>query len=108
MRLKLMTKVIEKKAQKQYSMGSDFNQMVVAKFFNPCGAGTWYLMNQDPEDTNYLWGIVSLHAVEMGSFSLSDLKEYRGPMGIGIERDKFFKPMKAQDVWDALQAGRHI
>jgi hypothetical protein len=108
MRLKLMTKVIEKKAQKQFPMGSDMEQMVVAKFFNPCGNWTWYLMNQDPNDTDYLWGIVKGFEVEMGSFSLNELKSFKGPLGIGIERDKFFKPMKAKDVWKTLMDGKHI
>ena len=106
--MKLITKAIEKKAQKQYPMGSDMNQMVVAKFFDPCGGWTWYLMNQDPNDTNYLWGIVKGIYIEMGSFSLNELQAYRGRLGIGIERDKFFKPMKAKDVYNALMEGEHI
>lgn len=106
--MKLITKAIEKKAQKQFPMGSDMNQMVIAKFFDPCGGWTWYLMNQDPNDTNYLWGIVKGIYIEMGSFSLNELQAYRGRLGIGIERDKFFKPMKAKDVYNALMEGEHI
>lgn len=108
MKLKLMTKAIEKKAQKQFTQGSDMEQMVVAKFFDPCGNWTWYLMNQDPNDTNYLWGIVKGFEIEVGSFGLNDLLTYKGPFGIGIERDKFFKPMKAKDVYQALLDGKHI
>ncbi len=106
--MKLITKVIEKKAQKQYPMGSDMNQMVVAKFFDPCGGWTWYLMNQDPNDTDYLWGIVKGFEIEVGSFSLNELQSYRGRLGLGIERDRYFTPMKAKDVYDALIAGKHI
>ena len=52
--MKLFTKEIEEKAQPQFSRGNELeSQVVVAKFFNPTGAGTWYLMNQDPEDKNY-------------------------------------------------------
>jgi hypothetical protein len=107
-RMKLMTKAIEKKAQKQFPMGSDMEQMVVAKFFNPTGGWTWYLMNQDPNDTDYLWGIVKGFEVEVGSFSLSELTNFRGQFGLGIERDRFFKPMKAKDVFKALNEGKHI
>ena len=85
--MKLMTKVIERKAQKQFPMGSDFKQMVVAKFFDPTGSWVWYLMNQDPKDTDYCWGIVKGFEVEMGSFSISELQNYRGRFGLGIERD---------------------
>lgn len=106
--MKLMTKAIEKKAQKQYSKGSDMDQMIVAKFFDPTGSWTWYLMNQDPDDNDYLWGIVKGNEVEVGSFSLSELTKFRGRLGIGIERDMYFKPMKAKDVLKALQSGKHI
>ena len=65
--MKLMTKEIEKKARTQYPLGSDMTQNVVAKFFDPTGSWTWYLMNQDPEDPDYLWGIVKGFEVEMGA-----------------------------------------
>jgi hypothetical protein len=100
--MKLITKVIEKQAQKQFKMGNDMKQKVVAKFFNPCGSWTWYLMNQDPNDTDYLWGIVVGYEVEVGSFSLSELVGYRGRMGLGIERDTSFKPCVAQDLFEKL------
>lgn len=106
--MKLMTKVITKKAQKQFSQGSDMNQMVVAKFFWPCGSWTWYLMNQDPNDHDYLWGIVKGHEVEMGSFSLSELSNYRGSFGLGIERDLYFTPKPAKEIWDKLNRGEHV
>lgn len=104
----LMTKEISKKAQAQYPKGSDFNQMVVAKFFDPCGSWSWYVMNQCPEDPDYLWGIVNGFEVECGSFSLSELQAVKGPLGIGIERDLHFKPMLAKEVWEKLLAGQHI
>jgi len=47
--MKLMTKQIEKRAQAQYEKGNDLSQDVVAKFFDPTGSWTWYLMNQDPQ-----------------------------------------------------------
>jgi hypothetical protein len=107
--MKLMTKAIEKAARKQYDKGWDFKtQKVVAKFFDPSGPYTWYLINQDPDDTDYLWGFVKGHEVEQGSFSLFDLTEHKGPLGLGIERDKFFKPMPATEVWQALLDGKHI
>lgn len=69
----LMTQEITKKAQQQYPLGSDMDkQMIVAKFFTPWSNWTWYLMNQDPEDPNYLWGIVKGFEVEIGSFRPSE------------------------------------
>jgi len=104
--MKLLTKDIEKKAKSQYEKGSDLDQMVVAKFFNPSGLGTWYLMNIG-EDGDYCWGIVDLFEIEMGSFSLNDLKEIKLPFGLKIERDLYFAPIKAKDLWDGLNNGKH-
>lgn len=98
----LMTKGISKKAQAQYPLGSDFKQKVVAKFFTPDSNWTWYVMNQDPNDPDYLWGIVDGFEVEMGSFSLSEIESITGPLGLLVERDKFWIPVTAQEVWDTL------
>ena len=107
--MKLMTKAITKAAQEQYAKGSDLDsQKVVAKFFNPTGSWSWYLMNQDPDDPDYLWGIVKGFEVEIGSFSLSELQNFRGQFGLGIERDISFQPMPANEVYDKLLQGRHI
>lgn len=97
--MKLFTKAIEAKAQAQFPLGNDLEkQVVVAKLFNPSGAGTWWLMNQDPNDTDYLWGVVDLFEVEVGSFSKSELENYVGVFGLGIERDLYFEEVNAK-VW---------
>ena len=106
--MKLLTKEITKKAQEQYDKGSDMEQMVVAKFFNPVGSWTWYLMNLDPEDSDYAWGIVNGHAVEMGAFGIKELEELQLPLGMKIERDLYFEPMKASEVWEQLNNGEHV
>jgi hypothetical protein len=107
--MKLMTKAIEKAAQKQFPYGNDWDkQKIVAKFFDPCGSWTWYLMNQDPKDPDYLWGIVNGFAVECGSFSLSELEGTKTRFGLGIERDKYFTPISVKELWDKLQKGIHV
>jgi hypothetical protein len=109
--MKLMTKEIERLARSQhvrYAASSLGELMVVAKFFDPCGSWTWYLITQDPDDADYLWGIVKGFELEMGSFSLKELKEYKGKFGLGIERDLYFRPMSAKEVWDRLGRGEHI
>jgi hypothetical protein len=94
----LFTEAIETKAQAQFPFCSDLEkQVVVAKFFNPTGAGTWYLVNQDPNDPDYCWGVVQLFETEVGSFSKSELENYRGKFGLGIERDLHFEEMNAKE-----------
>lgn len=107
--MKLTTKKIERPAQKQYPLGNDLeNQQVVAKLFCPWNQWTWYLMNQDPEDPDYCWGIVKGFEVEIGSFSLGELARIRGPFGLKIERDLYFSPMTAADVYKRVKAGGHV
>lgn len=104
--MRLMTEAHKRQAQKQYAMGSDLEQKIVCKVFDPCGSYTAYIMNQDPNDPDYLWGIVSWMEVEMGSMSLSDLSTVKNRFGLGMERDLHFGDHTAQWVWDELQAGR--
>jgi len=106
--MKLLTKEIKEKALKQFPLGSDFGQDIVAKFFTPWTNWTWYLMNIDPEDGDYCWGIVRGFEVEAGSFSLSELAGIKGPFGLKIERDLHFKPIKAKELWERLLKGEHI
>lgn len=106
--MKLFTKEIEAKAQAQFSLGSDMeSQIVVAKFFNSTGAGIWYLMNQDPNDPDYLWGFVQLYEIEVGSFSKSELENYKGRFGLGIERDLYFKEVNAKVLFEKLTGNYH-
>ena len=107
--MQLLTKAIKAKAEKQFPLGSSLEtQKVVAKFFDPVGSWTWYLMNIDPEDENYAWGIVKGAEVEMGSFSLKDLQEHKGRFGLGIERDLWFTPVNASELWERLTKGEHV
>ena len=101
--MKLLTDSIKNEAEKQYAKAGDMDQKVVAKFFDPVGSWTWYLMNKDPE-SDYCWGIVNGMAVEMGSFGLSELEEYTGHFGLGIERDEYFEPVEAKVIWEKLNA----
>ena len=103
--MKLLTKKITEQAQKQYKKGDNIDdQMIVAKFFNPMGSWTWYLMNHDPEDSDYAWGIVDGNAVEMGSWLMSQLQNQKLPLGLGIERDILFQPIQARQLWEELNA----
>ncbi len=60
------------------------------KFFTPDSNWTWYASEFDGEDT--FFGLVSGMEVELGYFSLKELEEARGPLGLPVERDLFFEP----------------
>lgn len=106
--MKLFTKDIDQKLFEQYPKGSDLNnQMVVAKIFNPYGRGTWYLLNSDPEDPDYIWAITDLFEVEVGSVSRTDLESIKfKPFMLGLERDLMFEPVNAMELYKGLQNGK--
>ena len=65
--------------------------IVIAKFFNTVGAGTWYATAYNPEHKVF-FGYVSIfgdHCDEWGTFSLEELQEFSGGFGLGIERDLY-------------------
>ena len=60
------------------------------KFFTPDSSWTWYASEFDGEDI--FFGLVIGHFVELGYFSLAELEETTGPLGLHIERDLYFEP----------------
>ena len=94
--MKLLTKAIKEKLIANHkNQDKEFSKefKVVVKFFNPYGRGTWYLSELDPE-TNIAYGLCVLDYNELGYVSLDELSEYKGPLGLGIERDKYFSSNK--------------
>lgn len=88
---KLLTKEIEKKLPALYSQdGKDPSKVrVIVKFFNPCGAGTWYATEYDPEQRLF-FGYAKITDGELGTFSLDELASFRGRFGLPIERDLYW------------------
>jgi hypothetical protein len=64
---------------------------VQAKFFTPDSSWSWYCVEFDGDDT--FFGLVVGFEIEMGHWSLSELESARGPWGLPIERDLWFKPV---------------
>lgn len=101
--MKLITKELEKKFKKFpiYSQDGQGDQSkIICKFFNPCGVGTWYVMEaKKQEDGDYLFfGYVDLLEKELGYFTLNELKSLRLPFGLTIERDLYFSPCTLADI----------
>ena len=106
--MKLFTKDIDKKLFAQYSKGAELEgQKVIAKIFNPYGRGIWYLLNSDPEDPDYIWAIVDLIDVEMGSVSRMELENIKvPPFNLHLEIDLYFDEINAKELWDGLMEGK--
>ncbi len=77
------------------SQSEETDPMVIAKFFCPWGAATWWVFEYDGEDI--LFGFAYLlneESAELGYISKKDLESIRGFGGLRIERDHNFEPKK--------------
>lgn len=72
--------------------------IALLKLFTPDSSWTWYASEFDGEDL--FFGLVDGFETELGYFSLSELKEARGPLGLPIERDLFYQPKTLQELLD--------
>ena len=95
--MKLLTKEILKKTPALYAQdGRGEDAIAFAKFFNPCGNETWYMTEFNPEDGT-AFGKCIIWEEELGYFNVNELAAVKGPIGIGIERDLWFKPTPLKD-----------
>lgn len=95
--MKLITKEIESLFEK-YPIGSQEGKMkdalVLVKYFNPMGVGTWLITEAEWDakaNTWIMFGYCHLYEWEWGYVALSDLENLKLPFGMGIERDLYCK-----------------
>lgn len=95
--MKLLTKELISKLRKAplYSReGSPEHTPIIVKFFDPCGAATWYVTEGSEMDNGdwMFFGFADLGhgSGELGYFQLSELTTLRRPFGLAIERDRHF------------------
>lgn len=67
------------------------NALAIVKFFTPWTNWTWYASEYDPEQ-RLCFGVVVGHERELGYFSIEELEGIKGPAGLTIERDLYWKP----------------
>jgi len=75
-----------------YATENEDDPLVHAKFFTPDGQWTWYAIEFDGDDTFY--GFVKGNFDELGYFSLREIQEVRGTLGLPVERDRYFEPTR--------------
>jgi len=79
-----------------YSQEKEKDPIVYVKFFHPLSPWTWYATEYDPKERIF-YGWVYGDFPEMGYFSLEEM-EQTIVMGLGMERDLYFKPMRLSEV----------
>lgn len=80
----------------------------VAKLFTPDAGATWLLTELDHEDPTIAFGLcdLGLGFPELGYVSIEELEQVRGPLGLPIERDKYFEAKFPLSVYS--EAARRI
>jgi hypothetical protein len=76
--------------------GDAISSLFRVKLFDPCGSWTWYIQVWDGADMCFGW--VNGMEKEWGYFSLQELSDTPGPLGIGIEIDVYFKPTPSETI----------
>ena len=76
------------------------------------GAGTWLVSELDPEypdERGFGLADLGFGTPELGSIGLLELTQYRGPFGLGIERDIHFTANYSLSIYaEAARAAGHI
>jgi hypothetical protein len=92
--MKLLTKKIINSLPKLYETESIplKEKTVVAKYFNPSGDGTWYVIEGEEQGDDFIFfGLIDLYGKDFGYFTIKELESIRFPWGLKIERDIHFE-----------------
>ena len=96
--MKLLTKENLKNLPPLYSQDElGMDAVAQVKFFTPDSNWTWFCTEFDPEERRF-FGLVQGFEEELGYFSLDELEAAKGPMGLKIERDRWFQPKPLKEV----------
>ena len=80
--------------------------------FQPDGPGVWLVAEIDADEPDLAYGLgdIGQGAPEIGTFSLTELTELKGRLGLAVERDLSFQPGRslAEYARIAAAAGRIV
>tara|TARA_Y100000004_G_scaffold117445_1_gene131991 strand:+ start:451 stop:744 length:294 start_codon:yes stop_codon:yes gene_type:complete len=96
--MKLLTKELENKIPSLYETDGKDKKTIYAKFFNPVGSGTWYVLEYDKEGQIFFGAVDLGYGIELGYFSLEELESVKLPFNMKIERDKFWEPKDLSEI----------
>jgi hypothetical protein len=97
--MKLLTADLKKKFARTGSQQDVEDPVIIAKYFIGLYNWTFYATEFDPI-TKVFTGIFRWLETEWGTIGLHHLESMRGPAGIRVERDKFFKSVRMSELRD--------
>lgn len=95
--MKLLTQEIIEKLPALYSQEQAEDPICTLKYFCPDAGWTWHILEGTKQENNdwlFFANVISpiCPEGELGYVSLLELKQVRGPLGLPIERDLYWKP----------------
>lgn len=72
------------------------DKLSVVRLFAADANWTWHIVEFDGDDT--LFGFVIGLEAEWGYISLAELQSVRGPLGLWVERDRYWRPKPMREA----------
>ncbi len=102
--MELIPKDIEATIPALYSQEHVLDPVAVVKLFDPCGRYTLFVLegSRQPNGDLLFFGFcrspLGPDCDELGYVTLRELERVRGPLGLGVERDLYFKPTPLSEI----------
>ena len=111
--MELIPKEIEATLPRLYSQENVVDPVAILKFFDPCGRFTFFVLEgqREPDGDIRLFGFcvspLDPGCDELGYASLREFESFQGPLGLGIERDLYFKPTPLSEIIEKSPREEH-
>jgi hypothetical protein len=92
----LIPENIKKQIPKLYETEDISDPVVYVKLF--IDGWTWHITELSIDGDIAFGYVVSPFGSELGYFSLNEIQSIKGSLGVGVERDLFFKPTKLSQI----------
>ena|SRR5258707_27283 len=97
--MQLLTDELRARLPQLYAQENAADPMIHAKFFTPWTNWTWFVTEGSQEEDDFIFfGFVIGLEREWGYFSLHELESVRGPGGLRIERDVYFRTKHKSEI----------
>ena len=95
--MKLLTADLKKKFAKTGSQQGVEDPKIIARYFFS-GCNWAFYATEFDHSTNVFTGIFRYLETEWGTIDLHHLESLKGPFGVKVERDKFFKSVRVSEI----------
>lgn len=89
--MELIPNKLLKSIPRLYETERSLNPICHIKLFTPDSQWSWFIIEIDDEQ-NICYGYIKGLDCELGYFSLDEIKQVKGPLGLCVERDVSFTP----------------